>query len=266
MQEIVADLRAEWDALAKLLGALSERRWRDRTAFHGWSVWDEVAHLCYFESAALLALQGKEPFDTHLNALLPRLAAGEQISAIARAVYELVPGRELAAQWQAQCDRLGAGLAVLQPQARLPWYGPTMSARSFATARLMECWAHGQDIYDALRIERPASQRLRHIAHIGATTYGWTFANRKLAEPGPQPYVRLAAPEGGHWEWGEPSQDDRIEGPAMDFCLVVTQRRHIDDTRLAVHGAAARAWMTIAQCFAGPPADGPAPGERRWER
>jgi uncharacterized protein (TIGR03084 family) len=71
-------------------------------------------------------------------------------------------------------------------------------------------------------------------------------------------YVELVAPSGEHWTWGADDATDRVYGPAEDFCLVVTQRRHVDDTALVVDGANAREWMLCAQAFAGPPTDGPA--------
>jgi uncharacterized protein (TIGR03084 family) len=264
MKNIINDLRAEWKELADFAERLDDGQLATQTDFHGWTCWDEIAHLCFFEGAALLSVQGDQAFKAHLDALMPRLAGGEQISAIARQVYELMPGPELVRRWRAQCERLAGALESMEPNARLPWYGPAMGARSFASARLMEAWAHGQDIYDALRIARPASRRLRHIAHMGVATFGWSFTNRKLAAPGPQPYVCLAAPDGGEWTWGEPSAEHCVRGPAQDFCLVVTQRCHAADTALDVRGEAAQAWMAIAQCFAGPAADRPAPGVRRW--
>ena len=78
------------------------------------------------------------------------------------------------------------------------------------------------------------------------------------------PYVRLTAPSGAIWEWGEPETEDRVEGSAVEFCHVVTQGRNIADTDLAVSGETAVEWMAIAQCFAGGPEEPPAPGQRAW--
>jgi uncharacterized protein (TIGR03084 family) len=137
-----------------------------------------------------------------------------------------------------------------------------MGVRMFTTARQMETWAHGQAIYDLMGVARQPGDRLRNIAEIGVRTYGWTFANRGQPVPGPAPYVRLAGPSGRVWEWNDPSPDSRIEGDALDFCQVVTQTRNIADTRLAVTGEPARIWMSLAQCFAGPPENPPAAGTR----
>jgi len=143
----------------------------------------------------------------------------------------------------------------------MPWFGPEMGVASFAAARQMEVWAHGQDIYDLLRIRRPSHDRIRNVCDLGVRTQGWSFRNRGLDRPAP-PHVTLIAPSGASWEW-TPQGEDSISGPAEDFALVVTQRRHIDDTDLRVEGEGARAWMEIAQCFAGAAATGPAPGVRK---
>lgn len=260
---ICVDLLDEYRELDAVCAGLDAAQWRLRSAFHGWSAWDEVAHLCYFDEAALLALADAPAFEAEARVLGDLMAAGGQISAVARAHFGGLDGAALLARWRTRYEALVQGLDALDPKGRLPWYGPTMSARSFATARLMETWAHGQDVWDVLRRPRPGSARLRHIAHLGVTTFGWTFANRGLVPPGPLPRVELQAPDGSTWAWGDATADAAVRGAAQDFCLVVTQRRHVQDTGLQLRGEVARQWMALAQCFAGPPADGPAPGERR---
>jgi uncharacterized protein (TIGR03084 family) len=127
-----------------------------------------------------------------------------------------------------------------------------MGALSFATARLMETWAHGQDVADALGVARPGTPRLRHIAHLGVRTRPFSYTVRGRPVPGADVRVELTPPDGGvPWAWGNPSLTDRVTGPALDFCLVVTQRRHVEDTALAVEGDGAREWLAIAQAFAG---------------
>jgi len=153
---------------------------------------------------------------------------------------------------------------VLEPDTRIGWVGPLMGARTFASARLMEVWAHGQDIYDLLRRQRVHHDRIRAIAELGVRTFSFTFTNRGLKPPGSKPHVRLVAPSGSTWEWNPPDDANHIAGSAIEFCHVVTQGRNILDTRLDVVGEAASQWMSIAQCFAGRPSDPPAPGERSW--
>jgi uncharacterized protein (TIGR03084 family) len=262
MKDITADLRAEDRALADLCESLTPQQWRQRTDFHGWTPWDEVAHLLFFDQAALQAVRDPARFEADKEALQRELASGEEISAIARRRFGHLDGQALLALWRQEHGSLASALAGLDAKARLCWYGPAMGARSFATARLMETWAHGQDIRDMLGRARAASPGLRHITHLGVTTYGWTFANRRLPVPQPTPYVELRAPGGERWSWGEPSDQHYVRGPALDFALLVTQRRHRADTSLQWAGEPAEQWTLLAQCFAGEPAEGPAPGVR----
>ena len=134
----------------------------------------------------------------------------------------------------------------------------------FASARQMETWAHGQDIYDLKRAPRTNTARIRNIAQIGVRTYGWTFVNRGERVPEPAPYVCLTSPSGDTWEWNEPSETNCVKGDAVQFCHVVTQGRNIADVDLEVVGENASTWMAVAQCFAGGPNDPPAPGVRAW--
>src|SRR6185437_5508313 len=153
--------------------------------------------------------------------------------------------------------------AAADPTRRVKWVGPDMSVRSAITARLMETWAHGQAIYDRLGVVRRNTDRIRNIAVLGVNTYDWSFRVHGQRPPQPKPHVRLTAPSGAIWTWNEPSETDLVEGSAEAFCQVVTQVRNVADTRLKAVGAAAVAWMTNAQCFAGPPETPPAPGTRR---
>jgi uncharacterized protein (TIGR03084 family) len=131
-----------------------------------------------------------------------------------------------------------------------------MSPASFATARLREYWAHGQDVADGLGVTRTPTARLRHICHIGYRTRGFSYVNRGLEPPSADVRLELTAPDGTTWTYGDDSAPDRVTGPALDFCLLVTQRRHRDDVDVAAHGAAADEWLSIAQAYAGPPGPG----------
>jgi uncharacterized protein (TIGR03084 family) len=260
--ETAGDLLAEYRDLDALCATLSPADWRRASAFYGWTAWDEIAHLCYFDETALASVRDPQRFAREA-AVLGERTRREEISAIARESFGHLDGPALLAHWRPRYQALVAALAPLDPKARLDWYGPTMSARSFATARLMETWAHGQDIWDVMRRRRPATPRLKHIAHLGVTTFAWTFVNRGLPAPQVAPYVQLQAPGGAVWTWGDPACAHSVRGSAEDFCLVVTQRRHVDDTALRYSEGPVAQWLAIAQCFAGPPADGPAPGVRK---
>ncbi|MFT3819110.1 MAG: TIGR03084 family metal-binding protein [Rubrivivax sp.] len=266
MQSVCAAWLAESRALAALCGTMDGAQWQAPTDFYGWTPWDEVAHLLFFDETAAQALADPAGFERDKLELEQAIAQGRGVRLIARERFGHLDGPALLRQWADCNEALAVSLLGLDAKARLPWYGPSMSARSFVTARLMETWAHGQDVYDLLGEPHESTGALQPIAHLGVTTYGWSFVNRQLTPPQPVPYVELQAPDGSRWTWGEPSDRDYVKGPAQDFALLVTQRRHRLDTRLRWAGAGAEQWTLLAQCFAGEPADGPAPGARRGPR
>ena len=256
------DLIAEADELHAFLRTLVPADWQRPTQFKGWTPWDVVAHLHFFDEMSLAALAGEAAFAARRDALLRQIGQQRTNQEIGRESYAGLAAAELLERWIACCHDMAKQLGESDAKRRLPWFGPDMGVRMFTTARLMETWAHGQEVYDLLRVRRAPTDRLRHIATIGVRTFGWTFVNRGQQPPGPPPYVRLRAPSGALWEWNEPSDAERVEGDALDFCLVVTQARNVADTRLRVTGRIAQQWMAIAQCFAGGPVDPPEPGER----
>jgi uncharacterized protein (TIGR03084 family) len=136
-----------------------------------------------------------------------------------------------------------------------------MSLASFVSARLMEAWAHGQDVADGLGAVRVPSDRLRHVAHIGVRSRPFSYTVRGRQPPPDPVSVELVAPSGESWTWEAEASADVVRGSALGFCLVVTQRRHIEDTDVVADGARAREWMEIAQAFAGPPGPGRRPGQ-----
>jgi uncharacterized protein (TIGR03084 family) len=189
------------------------------------------------------------------SALAGDAAAGDELTL---GEYRRMSPGELLAAWRTNRARLAAAASTLTDDARVIWYGPSMGAKSFLTARLMECWAHGQDIVDTVGAARPVTDRLRHIAQLGFITRGWSYANRGETPPDGSVRLELTSPSGETWTWGPDDADDVVRGAALDFCLVVTQRRHLDDTALTC-GELGRHWLLRAQAFAGGPSDGPAP-------
>lgn len=251
MQLLCDDLAAEHAALDRVLEAAAD--WDAPTPAEGWSIRDTISHLRFFDQRALLALTDAEAFAADAVTLLER---GIEAS--------LEPGRaitptELHESWRRDRSALIDHARTVDPSTRVPWYGPAMGARSFITARLMETWAHGQDVADAVGVDRPATERLRHVAHIGVRARPFSYAVNQRPMPDAEIFVGLDAPDGERWEWGDPGASDRVTGPALDFCLLVTQRRHVDDTALVIQGDAASEWMSIAQAFAGDAGPGRSP-------
>ena len=257
----ITDFQDEVEELRAALAAMPAEAWTAPTGFKRWTPDDIVQHLHHSDLMAMASADGVEAFTAFRGRTQALRAGGMTNVQATRQMLGDLGGQALLETWHATVHRLCERLSVLAPETRMPWAGPGMGLRMFATARQMETWSHGQAIYDLLGIERPAaSPRLRNIAEIGVRTYGWTFRNREQDPPGPQPEVRLVTPFGDDWVW--PGEGGRVTGEAIPFCQVVAQTRNVADTALVVEGEAARAWMALAQCFAGPPETPPAAGTR----
>lgn len=259
----ITDLRDEADELHSLLKGLDRADWQRPTLFKAWTTDDIVRHLHMGDRTALASASDPDSFRALMDDIRARRAEGLTRLEETKQRLDGLAGPELLDRWHETLGRLGAVLADKAPDARFVWAGPDMGIGMFTTARQMEIWAHGQAIYDLLGIERPApSPRLRNIAEIGVRTFGWAYRNRGLPVPPVRPFIDLAAPSGESWTWNTPSSDETVTGDALAFCQVVTQTRNAADTSLQISGPTARHWMTIAQCFAGPPETPPAPGSR----
>jgi uncharacterized protein (TIGR03084 family) len=258
----VQDFLDESEALHALCAPLSDGDFEQVTQFKGYTIGDVIGHLHHWNQAADLSLRDAAGFQAFYKTVVEGLGRGLGLVQIANEWLGPLRGRALLAEWRRFYREMAERFGAADPKARVPWAGPSMSVRSSITARLMETWAHGQEVYDVLGVERVNGDRIKNIAVLGVNTFGWTFVNRKLEPPKDVPYVRLTAPSGAIWEWNEPSDTNRVEGSATEFCQVVTQVRALADTQLRVVGETAQRWMGIAQCFAGPPADPPQPGAR----
>jgi uncharacterized protein (TIGR03084 family) len=256
MDDLARDLELETAVLQGILDDLSEEQWSWPTPAPGWSVTDQMSHLAHSDEVAVLSATDREGFE----ALLTREneSVESRTERWAQEHRHLTPS-ELK-QWFARVRaELIATFRVLDPSLRVPWYGPDMSAAAALTARIMETWAHGRDIADAVDADWVPTPGLRQVAHLCVRALPNSFRARGRPEPEVPVYVALTAPDGGVWEWGPPDADERVTGDAVELCLVATQRRHPDDTNLVAVGPVATEWLTIAQAFAGPPGVGREP-------
>ena len=256
------DFRAESRALAAILEDLPEVDLHRVTQFKDWTIDHVLGHLHLFNTAAEVSLKGEAEFGAFIGPILQDMQRGKPILEVQFPWLDGLSGRALFEAWREGAESCADAFAKADPKARVKWVGPEMSALSSITARQMETWAHGQEVFDLLGLERQESDRIRNIAHLGVSTYGWSFVNRKEVVPEPVPYVELTGPSGALWRWNEAQADNYIRGSAVDFARVVTQVRNMADTGLQARGENARRWMEIAQCFAGPPVAPPAAGSR----
>lgn len=251
-QALVNDLQAEHRDLEEVLVTLGPDDWERDSHAPDWKVRDQLAHLAYIDQVAALGLRDVEAF---------RKSIEEQdgLAYLERARER--SHENLLEWWRTESAGLICDARPVDPRARLPWYGPDMSATSYITARLMETWSHGLDIVDVVPADRPDTDRIKHVCMIGVRTRNFSYNTREL-EPNEDPvYLDLTLPSGAQWTNGDPDAPSRISGPASHFCRVVTQRRHVADTSLVVEGEASKDWMRVAQAFAGPPGEGRKPGQ-----
>jgi uncharacterized protein (TIGR03084 family) len=261
------DLAEEIAELDRLIDR-AEVNGDDPTAFQGWRVRDSIGHLVTIDALAVAAFTDRDAFADLAQAFLEGVA-GDPPAAVFRRIAKHEDRLLGHLSWRELIDRWNAGAAMFVEAAqgcgeedRVPWFGGEMKAASLIAARQMEVWAYGRDVFDRYDTRRREGGRLRNVAEFGIKTMAFSFANRGEPVPETKPFIALAAPDGAEWRWNDPAATDRITGDAVDFCLVVTQRRHVHDTHLTVTGDNARRWLQIAQCIAGPPVDGPPPRAR----
>ncbi|MGA8048485.1 MAG: TIGR03084 family metal-binding protein [Dermatophilaceae bacterium] len=243
-----ADECADLDALVRDLPATD---WSRATPAEGWTIAHQIAHLAWTDDVAILSATDPDAF-----AAIVAEAARDPLGYVDRQaeVGAARPPAELLTGWRSGRSRLADILSALDPDTRLDWFGPPMKPRSMATARLMETWAHGQDVADALGVTRAPTERLHDICHLGVRTRDWAYVITGKQVPTGEFRVELTSPSGELWTWGPEAGDAAggVVGSALEFCLVVTQRRDVAQTDLRSTGAATE-WLTFAQAFAGAP-------------
>jgi uncharacterized protein (TIGR03084 family) len=258
IQVLCDDLAAEGDELIAMVAGLDAAGWAAPTPAEGWNVRDQVAHVARFDDAARLSIVDPAGFEASRPG--PGGPSGI-VDAAAERDRSLDGPAALAWLRTARSSLVAAGRGA-DPGARVPWFGPDMTVASSLTARIMETWAHGQDVADALGVDRTPNGRLRHVAFICARAIPNSYRAHGRAVPEEPVRVELTAPSGETWTFGPVDAVNTVRGPAVDLCLVATQRRHRDDTALVATGPVADEWLSIAQAFAGAPGSGREPGGR----
>ncbi|MCP4578235.1 MAG: maleylpyruvate isomerase family mycothiol-dependent enzyme, partial [Deltaproteobacteria bacterium] len=209
-----------------------------------------------------LAIEDRERNRARARGVMEIVVSGNSLRHHTNTLLGIKDPKELLDFWRDVRSHLLLKLNKMSSKDRIQWYGPDMSALSFATGRLMETWAHSQDVFDTLKKKRTNGKGLYHIAYMGVSTFTWSFIIKEMTPPRIFPRVELVGPSGEVWEWGEPNSSEKVWGSAEEFCLMVTQRRNIRDTSLKCQGRNTEKWLSMAQAFAGASQEPPAPGSR----
>ena len=262
MLEQAIHFKEESDALYKLLINADKNSFKLKTQFKSWTINDVLYHLHVWNIAALLSLKNENEFKEFMQNFMEAVKSGNSAREYEKILSDNAEGLDLLNLWKETYEKISNEFAKSDPKKRVKWAGPDMSVRSSITARHMETWAHGQEIFDQLGFERIDTDRIKNIVVIGVNTFGWTYINRNLSIPEKMPKLSLLSPSNELWEWNEDNEENMISGSATEFSQVVTQVRNINDTSLKVSGKIANEWMSIAQCFAGPPENPPEKGTR----
>lgn len=257
--DVYSDLIAEADQIDGLLDGLSEQDWQRPTPAPGWTVADQVAHLAFVSHLAALAARDPERFAQHTAQ-----AKDDFQGAVNAALVQFLAGGPQAARarWREELAAAVAGLAAADQGGTVPWLVNPLPPSVLAAAGMMEVFAHGQDIADALGARREYTDRVGHLAWFGARTRDFGYLARGLEPPREEFRFELTAPSGATtWTFGPKDAADRVTGPAVDFALLVSRRRHPDDLALRTEGALAEHWLGIAQAYRGPAGAGRAAGQ-----
>ncbi|WTL59906.1 TIGR03084 family metal-binding protein [Nocardia sp. NBC_01499] len=238
------DLVAEGYELDALVSAQPD--WSIPTPAVGWTIAHQIAHLASADENVLIAIRTPEAFDAvlkHAEAEGPRYRDLDAAEGAAK------PRSELLEQWRAGRIEVAAALGDIALDHAFPWYGSQLTPALMVPLRLMETWAHGQDVFDALGVAHRATGRLRHIAALGVVGRELSFYTAQLPTPAEPFRVELIGPDGETWAWGPADARQRVQGSALDFCLRVTQRRPLAKTDLTAVGEDAQKWLEVARIF-----------------
>ena len=257
------DFRDECNAVYSILENLKEQDYEMPTQFKGWTFNNVIGHLHVWNYAADISLKDGDEWKNFANSALQALGNGSSMNEFEQTITKGIQGPELLSMWKEYYTDMTERFAVADPKKRVKWMGPDMSVRSSISARHMETWAHAQELYDSLGLDRINEDRIKNIVIIGNNTFKWCFTVHKKTLPSIRPYLKLTSPSGEIWEYNEISEEHKIEGLAEEFCQVVTQVRNIKDVNLKLTGDIAKEWMSVAQCFAGGAEQPPLPGTRK---
>lgn len=258
MKNIINDLVAEQVQVDILVNKLTEEQWLMEVPVEKWDIKDAIIHIAFYDYCANTLMRGGAE---DLLAITPEAEQDEYVRATK---YRYMTGKEVLNWWREERTRMTATFYETNPKDRIHWApGMPMSAKSLASARLMELWAHSVDIYDALGLEPVVEDRITSTLFLSWQARPFAYRINDYELPDTPVYLELQLPSGKIWAKGDPSSANYIKGCAKEWALVSIRRRNWMDTDLEVVGEEARRYASVVQCFAGPAEKAPEPKRRR---
>ena len=260
MREILSDLVAEQQQLDQFLQTLRDRQWSTKTPAEGWTIQDTVSHLAYTEALAAEVIDQGE-----VRIKKEKIRDLDEWTARGVALGRGRRHQEIIEWWRFGRADVVEALSRMTASERIFWLHGDMSARSFASVRLMETWAHGLDIKYAMlgrmvpldeppEEDEPAdpladTSRLRHIASLGQRTLPFAFEQAGEEFPASGIRVEVMGPLYAAWRFGPEDTEHVIKGMAGDWCRVVVHRQDAEDTGLKAVGPYAERALELARAY-----------------
>ncbi len=258
LADVISALREEGEQFDRMVAALGADQYRLSTPAPGWTIAHQVAHLASIFGLAAMAAADAAAFRDFTAGLSSDFDANV---AAALAGFVSLPPDTLFTRWRGIKQQAEQALAAADPGEVVPWLVRPLPPAVLAAAGMMELFAHGQDVADALGVTPARTDRIRYLTEFAVRVWDFGYLARGLTPPAVPFRFELTAPSGARWEFGPADAEQRITGPAVDLCLLATRRRHRDDLALTASGSEADGWLEIAQAYRGSPGQGRAPGQ-----
>jgi uncharacterized protein (TIGR03084 family) len=258
LQDVVSALVADGDEVDALVADLSPEQWALPTPAEGWTIAHQIAHLAATFKLAGLAAAKPEVFNAIVSQLSDDFDANVRG---AMAPYLAESPAVLLGRWREERAFAEQALASVPADQVVPWLVRPLPPAVLGCAGMMELFGHGQDIADALGVSRRRTDRLAYLVGFAVRVWDFGYLARGLPVPDADIRFEITSPSGRPLTFGPSSADNVVSGPAEDFCLLVTRRRHRADLALRATGPVANGWLDIAQAYRGPAGPGRQPGQ-----
>ena len=255
---VTADFKVESEELDQLLAELTPEQWTLPTPAPGWTITHQVAHLISIFHLVRISTDDPDAFAASVAGL------GEDFETrvdAALAPYLADTPQRLRQLLNTEGTAAANALAGCPADRFLPWLSRSLPAIRLAAAGVLELFAHGQDIADALGANPRRTDRIRHVVAVAVGNWEAGYLARGEQSPTGPFRFDLTAPSGARWQFGPEDAGQVVSGPAVDFCLLATRRRHRAELALVATGADAEHWLDIAQAYRGPAGAGRLPGQ-----